>query len=348
MKKHLIIMVIAFLVVLGVFKMTSIKSFAKASFVPEEEVVAEETSAEELTSEEVSEITSEVIEDNEEDIIIEETSEEEISEEPASEEEISEEEVIVDLDEETSEEVNKKGLLPVPEEEDNKQPKGYLPTEEEEDGKVKADVAVIEVEHKGDRPNSINETSDGKDAWCAQEEKFHPEKTKYVEDKEAEIDCSKYDNAVVEYSISLTEGIDKTMADEALQSAIWSINGSETDHESILKDNYGQQGVDLYNRYKNADLHPGYSVAYRVLKPVEEHRHGEFQTLITFEVTVEPEEEIIPPTPQPPVPPQPEVDTEITPAVPETGDGNFNPMWLVSIIGVAAVVAGIAQSKKRA
>ena len=153
----------------------------------------------------------------------------------------------------------------------------------------------------------------------------------------------------MEYTISIQEGVDKTMADEALQSAIWSINGSETDHEAILRDNHGQEGVDLYNRYRTAALHEGWTVNYRVLKPIEEHKHGDYQILITFEATKEPEQEIIPPTPQPPVPPQPEpeVDTEITPAVPETGDGNFNPMWMISILGVMAVVAGVA-TKKRA
>jgi hypothetical protein len=342
--KNLLIVVIAFLAVFCAIKMTTIKSFAKVPFVVEEETVAEEAS--EVSEEIEEEIASEIIKDNEEDIIIEETSEEEISEEETSEEEISEEEVIVDLDEEISEEENKKGLLPVPEEEDNKEAKGYIPTSEE----VKSDVAKIVVDHAGDKPNSANTTDEGKTAFCIEEENFHPDHTDYIEDQEAEIDCSKYDNAVVEYTISLQEGVDKTMADEALQSALWSINGSETDHEAVLRDNHGQAGVDLYNRYKNAALHEGWSVAYRVLKPVEEHRHGDYQVLITFEATKEPEQEIIPPTPQPPVPPQPEpeVDTEITPAVPETGDGNFNPMWMISILGVMAVVAGVATSKKRA
>ena len=299
--KRLVVIMIAVLAILGVIKMTSFKSYAKVPFVVEEITIEEESS--EISEEVESEIASEIIEDNEEDIIVEETSEDVIEEE-ASEEITSEEEVIVDLDEEISEEENKKGLIPdVPSDEDNKQAKGYLPTEEEEKGEVKADISTIKVEHTGDKPNSINKTDDGRDAWCAEEENFHPNDTEYIEDKEAELDCHKYDNAVVEYTISIQEGVDKTMADEALQSAIWSINGSETDHEAILRDNHGQEGVDLYNRYRTAALHEGWTVNYRVLKPIEEHKHGDYQILITFEATKEPEQEIIPPTPQPPVPP---------------------------------------------
>jgi hypothetical protein len=349
MKKMVILVVTA--VIFGVcffgFKLTP-----KAAVIFDDETFEEEVEEASEVAEEIAEETvEETVEEPEIEVFID-IEDPEIEEEP----------------EVPTQEENKKGLIPenetpeTVEEQEETKAKGLIP--EETAGEVKGSVVVpvdgqdtVEARHDGVKPMDTNTTADGKTAFCIEEQEQHPDYsgTDYVIVDNAE-DVNKYDHIVVGYTEAVNRGENKTLCDRAAQAAIWDLNGSQDDQETLLSDSHeGQEKEDvlrLYNEFKNHEAvdHSKWKITYTTLAPTETSEFGNYQNLITFEAVEIKEDK--PEIPEKKVPEQPEETPEFYPLdeeVPETGDSHLPvaPFAAVGLLSAIAIVGYACRKNAR-